>query len=149
MKEQLVNFETAKLAKEKGFDMIDCTNAYNVFKENLKKSGEGLVTTESEEEPYYGGVSCILRTFYQCKNWTLAPTQSLLQKWLREKYNIHCEVLSGKYNGVKRIRYESCVFSDLYKEEGSDNYDEKDIFDVYEDALTDSIQEALTLIKIK
>jgi len=47
MTDQLITFETAKLSKEKGFDLI-----------NHLKNG-------------------------------LPPTQSLLQKWLRENHNIH------------------------------------------------------------
>ncbi|MDB4378235.1 hypothetical protein N9Z41_00555 [bacterium] len=145
MKEQLITFETAKLAKEKGFDMLNCTNAYNVFRENLKKSGEGLITTEAEEEPHHGGVTCILRTFYQSKDWTLAPTQSLLQKWLREEHGIHIVIkhtkshMIGNFidNNRKQI-FDEWTFSFKGMEYSKHNS--------YEKALEKGLQEALKLI---
>lgn len=70
MKEQLINFETAKLAKEKGLNEY-CSSFYSL----------NSVTNEFD--------------LYDCNNnWKehknsnnpisiSAPTQSLLQKWLR------------------------------------------------------------------
>lgn len=52
--EDIISFETAKLAKEKGFD--------------------------SNNEIYH---------FEDIKILGIFPTQSLLQKWLREKHDIH------------------------------------------------------------
>ncbi len=69
-----------------------------------------------------------------------------MQKWLREKHQIFSEVLSGEYNDIKKIRFESCIFSDLCENEDED-FDEKNIYDVYEDALMDSIKESFELIK--
>jgi len=61
MKEQLITFETAKLAKEKQFEE-SVSNAY---------TKEGNLWKGNDKRVY------------------LAPTQSLLQKWLREVHNIH------------------------------------------------------------
>lgn len=55
MTDQLISFGTAKLAKEKGFNIHICR---------------------------CGG-------FPDCVCVDLLPTQSLLQKWLREEYNTH------------------------------------------------------------
>lgn len=68
MKEQLISFETAKLAKEKGFD-IKCDNFYRDNKDLHGKRGKksGVVPPVS-----------------QAINRQLAPTQPLLQKWLRD-----------------------------------------------------------------
>jgi hypothetical protein len=60
MKEQLISSETAKLAKEKGFDIRSEPYRYNPIYEEL--------------------------TVLEGVN---APTQSLLQRWLREVHNIN------------------------------------------------------------
>ena len=82
MEEQLVNFETAKLAKEKGF--------------NIKTYKGYLSETIVEYFDTYPSDSIRLSEKYSnsaLKNdWLCtAPTQSLLQKWLREKHNIEIE----------------------------------------------------------
>ena len=64
MEEIRVSFETAKLAKEKGFD-IDCGW-------KLRKLENGSFTHTNSSEL---GIE--------------QPTQSLLQKWLREVHNIN------------------------------------------------------------
>ena len=72
MKDQLVTFETAKLAKEKG------CNIHSV----LYFSTKGI---PSSTEIYHTDE-------WIDKNGTLdyyRHTQSLLQKWLREKHKIH------------------------------------------------------------
>ena len=76
MKEQIVSFETAKLAKEKGFDVpiMQMLQVYHI-------------TT--------GKIDMYL-TSNRVSNWNdnkyveicSAPTQSLLQKWLREKHSL-------------------------------------------------------------
>ena len=64
MKEQLVSFETAKLAKEKGFDIFTDYSFYSDGKETVSE--------------------------YGCEDILIfRPTQSLLQKWLRENYKIY------------------------------------------------------------
>tara|TARA_R110000868_G_scaffold76573_1_gene220037 strand:- start:7542 stop:7898 length:357 start_codon:yes stop_codon:yes gene_type:complete len=68
MKEELISFETAKLAKEKGFE-IEQSYYYD-------KGGETWsFHTWTEGLPY--------------PEASFAPTQSLLQKWLREKHDIN------------------------------------------------------------
>jgi len=57
MEEQLITFKTAKLAKEKGFDV--------------------------EDEYYY---------IEDLKIQGIFPTQTILQKWLRDKHQIFVEV---------------------------------------------------------
>ena len=64
MKEELIKFETAKLAKEKQFDVL-CMWSY--LKEKLVLFGSNN----------------------QFESYISAPTQSLLQKWIREKHDIH------------------------------------------------------------
>jgi hypothetical protein len=69
MKEQLIEFETAKLAKEKGFEDPNNLAYYNETGE-YKVAPWGAI----EEKEYS------------------APTQSLLQKWLRDVHNLHIAI---------------------------------------------------------
>lgn len=66
MEEQLISFETAKLAKEKGL-------TYDYVGQSFRPSGE--FTCGRNDEAFYP-----------------APTQSVLQKWLRDVHNIHIEI---------------------------------------------------------
>lgn len=67
MEETLISLETAELANKKGFD-IPCIYYY---------SQKGILSGD----PIKGYRKLMHKE-------TAAPTQSLLQKWLREKYNI-------------------------------------------------------------
>lgn len=90
MKNERVTFDTAKLAKEKGFDEF-CDESfdengkasgftgYDLMKKHNKNSAVHLINTNSEEFEYPN----ILCT---------RPTQSLLQRWIREVHNIHVDV---------------------------------------------------------
>jgi len=106
MKEQLISFETAELAKEKGLDIKVC------------KCG--------------GFPECI------CDN--LNPTQSLLQKWLREVHDVNLLVdtagIKGKY--VAFINSYGWIYGYI---------NEQKIFDSYEDALEAALVVGLNLIK--
>ena len=70
--EDLITFETAKLAKEKGF-IGECRNAYKV------KGGK--------EKLHMIGSEYVNDTLF-----TLAPTQSLLQKWLWVNHKVWVEI---------------------------------------------------------
>ena len=73
MKNIHISFETAKLAKEVGFTVTHAayiTSLYDVNGKLYKNVYNSLINT----------------------NEFVAPTQSLLQKWLREKHNIHIYV---------------------------------------------------------
>jgi hypothetical protein len=70
MKEQLVEFETAKLAKEKGFKSISVSHYENDGQIQFTRVGYSNGFIEDNEILFE------------------APTQSLLQKFLWEKYSI-------------------------------------------------------------
>jgi hypothetical protein len=78
MKEELIKFKTAKLAKEKGFK-VECSDYYDV------KGNTNSFEHYGEALPY--GVC-------------FKPTQSLLQKWLREvhKINVYCTPTHYNYD---------------------------------------------------
>ena len=112
MKEELISFETAKLANKAGFNWPS-EHRYN-------KKG----------------------TFNYSKAWSIsAPTQSLLQRWLREEHDIHILMnitVKGNYScniyiqGSKELVKKADVRSD--NKEG------------YEEVLEIAFQEALKLI---
>ena len=72
MEEKLITHETAKLAKEKGFDNVK----YKEYEPYYKKDGTHVVWHTLHGKRNEEEVCCEI------------PTQSLLQKWLREKHNI-------------------------------------------------------------
>ena len=71
MENKRVNFTTAKLAKEKGFDFYDTGGYYHI------------------NEGYSSGYAfCYSDVNEQTDGCLLCPDQSLLQKWLREKHQL-------------------------------------------------------------
>ena len=70
MKDELISLETAKLAKEKGFKLNLCI--YNYSEENDYKIGLNVYTKQDLID-------------YEIFP---APTQSLLQRWVRKIHNI-------------------------------------------------------------
>lgn len=131
MEEQIISFETAKLAKEKGFD-IRTKGYYNngIYKNTGSEIGQYHSFTNGIPDTNDNGIC-------------LAPTQSLLQKWLREKHQINCEAQSLYDERSGLIKYESCIFSQKFKEEFTLDVKEEDVFLTYEEALEDCLQEAL------
>lgn len=124
MKEELISFKTAKLAKEKGFKE-ECLHFYcknstcNHLIKPYKYSFEVDTNLESEDNFGYG------------LTWS-APTQSLLQKWLREKCNIHITIW---YNEL----------TEKYRIDTPENLDGIE-YSTYEQALEEGLYEALKLI---
>jgi len=104
MEEQIISFETAKLAKEKGFEW-NCNDCYdrnghtylNGWCERLDDFFEDNNFNNSEIE------SKGLEYYY------IASTQSLLQKWLREVYNII--VTSYPITGFDKIEYSYNIYT--------------------------------------
>lgn len=81
MEDTLVSYDTALLAKKVGFDE-ECNSVYNksLRKETLyyyEGNGTGVIKNSDVQNTSTGFV-------YLCT----IPTQSLLQKWLREVHNI-------------------------------------------------------------
>lgn len=71
MKDQLIDFQTAKLAKEKGFIGY-------ISKDHYRIEGQNLIIGMIED--------CTDHNFTE--GYLSAPSQSLLQKWLREEHGI-------------------------------------------------------------
>lgn len=118
MQDTLITLETAKKAKAKRFNVH--LNQY-----------------------WYNGV--LSDNFQQTVNWNnigkshvSAPTQSLLQKWLREKHKLHITIFSSSQESwMFRITKPHQILTEgIYGED----------FTTYEEALETGLQEALKLI---
>lgn len=121
VEDQLISFETAKLAKEKGFNEVSSAcfdiNGKSHFGINHKNDLGGSVYS--------------------------SPSQSLLQKWLREKHKLHVKIddwelskwyfslVDGRELPTKKITLREKPFE----------------FSSYEDALERGLEEALKLIE--
>jgi hypothetical protein len=118
-----INLETAKLAKEKGYD----ESCSSVFVDGNPKE--------------LGGVQRKNSTY---QNQITRPTQSDLQKWLREVHNIY--VNSDYYHGYPEVRfyYDVKILSD---DNYNGNQDSDDNIYTYEQAMELGLQEALKLIE--
>lgn len=131
MEETPITFQVAKLAKEKGFDLINVHDYYHINK------GYNL-----------GYALCISEAKKQTDGCLLAPTQSLLQKWLREKHGIHifvipCVPYSFSPNKDLDVIWIFTICKPLLVEYGCPVKNE---FRSYEEALEEGLEQALKLI---
>jgi len=156
--EELIEFETAKLAKEKGFN-IPTRNLYE-YALNTQIDPE---TNDSTGAFGWKEGECKLVDSYMINNhkdidfsntaWYMcsAPTQAIMQRWLREVHNINVMIgfkpnikkwdfmpYSMGMNGKEYVKY----YKEYYKLHNGRRYD------TYELALEDSLVEALKLINI-
>lgn len=141
MKEQLISFETAKLAKEKGF---------NIRTDFKFDRNNGIDRTPSLKYQIMNGINILIKP----SPFTFAPNQSLLQKWLREVHNIYVESYHDLTSDGKRIQfYTSWGFLQSKDINGNQNvngwYDEYEDWKTYEEALERGLQEGLKLINTK
>ena len=140
MEEQLISFETAKLAKEKGFN-IECLNFYtkpNSKMFGIDEHGRSYSIQNSIKNKIYTIGNEVTLNF---KNVLFAPTQSLLQKWLRETHHL---IITIAY----QYEHDSTSYSYwIYKENNSLPINQwVNDLNTYEEALELGLQEALKLI---
>tara|TARA_R110000796_G_scaffold118353_3_gene231973 strand:- start:4804 stop:5190 length:387 start_codon:yes stop_codon:yes gene_type:complete len=128
MKDELIEFETAKLAKEKGFDELT-PNLYIVDPD---------VRTAKANENGRTNSNYIERKDYKVYS---RPTQSLLQRWLREVHKINnLNIIpdgEGNYVPWKGL----LTMNNLYL------FHKELKFKTYEKALEAKLQKELKLIK--
>jgi hypothetical protein len=141
MEEQIVNFDTAKLAKEKKFDSI-CYDTYDLRNKKLSDKYNIDLDEIYDEIDLKREFECRFDDIFE--GYCLAPTQSLLQKWLRDKHHLNLEVFSftGHIDAFEKI----CTWQTSLAWNKNDDIlsDEK----TYEEALEIGLQEALKLIVI-
>ena len=117
MEDTLITFETAKLAKEKGFDIKTKYSWY------VPDNSKPIIEKHKPDGLYY--LSC--------------PTQSLLTKWLREKYDI--DVIINTYRNQNQKYYKYFI-----SEKSKNVIKSEEYYNTYEDALEIGLQEALKSI---
>lgn len=143
MKEELVTFETAKLANKKGFN-IKCSQAfwYNSIHYEDGSSIDWLQPIKDSD---------ILKLRSECKfeignPFVYRPTQSLLQRWLRVNYNIIAVVKpithSQKFGFFVTGKYQEETRGYLIP------YNFKP-YDTWEEALEEALKQSLQLINIQ
>lgn len=136
MEDTLISFETAKLAKEKGFN-----DSKSLELPNGKKFSMTRCCSYSDDDR-----STKHRKFYSKNNpHYLAPTQSLLQKWLREEHDIHMDISFAVKDG--RPYFEFNGYGVNVSRLKDDSSRSSGIHPTYEQALEIGLQEALKLIK--
>lgn len=169
MREQLISKETALLAKEKGFDW-DCDSAYlqedgEPYLSGLRYfdgNGSGLTNNKAIDDHYFGSydiseeseelprvISPRSSTVVDIKGICTAPTQSFLQKWLRDVHKIHISIAVNFdnegdedikwYYGLNN-RFDNALHNDSF------NVINDKYFNIYEEALENALKYALELI---
>ena len=126
MEDTRVTFETAKLAKEKGF--FQETNRLEIPYYNYKGEFKGDVS-DWRIRKYIRGENTSDIEFVS------APTQSVLAKWLREEHNIHLIA----YKNINIDGYDWCYIT-------TDGITNINSYKTYEEALEIGLQKALKLI---
>ena len=147
MEDTLITFETAKLAKDKGFK--EKVIYYYHLHDDLKKPlliNEVEILLKNYKTPYEvrRDWNTISTEFGYTENFS-APTQSLLAKWLREEHNIHFEIkpIFDVKDNLKPYH-----ISVIKNPSGKDfEYEIVGSLDTYEETLEIGLQEALKLIK--
>lgn len=131
MEDQIVNFETAKLAYEKGFDWpCDYTRGGELGVDFYRDYQDDKYTKGDIENAIDNGYPIYL-----------APTQSLLQTWLRDTLNIFVYVTPTSL-GDNAVFIKDCYDNSILK---SDNM-YKGAYDckyTYEEALESGLLAAL------
>ena len=119
MEDHLITIKTAKIAKSKGFDIksiyyYDDKNILNIWRISTRNSNK-------------------FEKFYN------APTQSLLQKWLREIHKIQIDIIPNDTDYSLDVwkRTENC---------GEEDRNYKGYYKTYEEALEIGLVKALELI---
>ena len=174
MEDTLINFETAKLAKEKDFNILQHSYYFEdgEFKENSLKGTNGYYGEEyefnlSEFNENWNDKWLTKKTGDRCFGCSKqkgyletfsAPTQSLLQRWLREVHNCFIDILPHRDSDSKNKQWKSkkdvfwSVEVDYYGKdfeiELTDDADFTQHFNKsYEEALEIGLYQALKLIK--
>jgi len=128
MEDKLIEFETAKLAKEKGFNFLTKKCYLNSPDRLIFRKSVGFYTDEIDPV-----------------DWDLihAPTQSLLQKWLREVQGIVITINHWTEQRVNGEVWDNCYDYNFYQLENHGTTPHR----TYEEALEKGLQEALKLIE--
>ena len=119
--EELCTYEVAKLSKKKGFPL----------QKVIKQDGRAFFYELPQTHPNWAN----------CDAWYI-PTQSLLQRWLREEKNIHIEIVAtacGYFWIIDKTNGTSITDSDVLDRGVNDG----GCWDIYEHAFEDALKYTL------
>lgn len=134
MREQLVLLDTAKLAKRKGFNWKVC-DAFVVRGKRVEEEDSYLYN-------HNGGLNMNPLKDNRVTKIISRPSQSLLQKWLRDVHNIHIAIGRICFDIQEGLFWEIQVGKIVAD---SDDFVEK-VDCNYEEALEKGLYEALKLL---
>lgn len=139
MEDTIVSFKTAKLAKEKGFDL----EVKDFYYESSQLEEVSNRFTLNMNDPIEASMELSFNYREKKEQWNVfsAPTQSLLQKWLREKYNILVEIKFDTISFGYRI-FNPLKSTDYFTEWKYEIWD-------FEEALDRGLYQALLLLPDK
>ena len=137
MNEDRIKLKTAILAKIKGVNLSWCDALYNP-----------KIYTEYDSNQHIANPEEI--TFMSCSSdfvkehsWYLAPTQSILQKWLRDSHQIY--VIAG-VDQTMEPKFAFTVIKYIKDFEWNPKILSEFLYLTYEEALEEGLQEGLKLI---
>ena len=122
IEEQFVLFDTARMLKEAGFDVV--------IRSHYTQSGSRWETVVPESVEDRNGIV-----------WFPRPTQALAARWLREGHGLFIEIfyrITGFNYEIIYTRTDDVAFTP---------HEPKINFISYEECLEDALQEAIKLIK--
>ena len=135
MEDIRIPFKTAKLAKEKGFNIFtdvcfaNTPNSDNKQYKKIKLHHSHSVGSADS----FGNILTIV---------AYAPTQSLLAKWLREEHNLHISINVGLPHNCFIMYYSNVIkFGKHHKSKFKSEF-----YKTYEEAYEIGLQESLKLI---
>lgn len=127
--EQLIGFKTAKLADNKGFDI-------QTYDKCWIKTLSGKIINNADSK------DCLDHN--RGKQYLLQPSQSVLQKWLREKHEIDITIcIRGNDDYEVFIHQNRGLKEQFLVDKTYENHKA-----LYENCLEKALQEGLKLIKI-
>ncbi len=132
MKDEFITFETAMLAKEKGFNEY-CSRYYNINGVESSFTGYDIMKKYHKNDVLHN-VDTDTEEQEHPKVFCTRPTQSLLQKWLREVHNKHIIIAYSKATNKYDVLY------------SSDNGSFNSSHNTYEEALEVGLVESLKRI---
>lgn len=140
IQEQLVSFEIAKLAKEKGFK-IWCPVIFWLKHSKEGKSEKTHIAFDEDEDKWYEyNHNCGTDDEINESDFVFRPTQSLLQAWLREEHRIDVMPTMSRFSRT----YGYKIF---YIEDGkTEVIDSQYIKQSFNSAFESGLEEALKLI---
>ena len=142
MEDTIVKYVTAKLAVSKGYEgFIGTYLGHHYYNHNGILDGDVIEQLkETIRIKNEKGISFEDAGKLNTIKSYPAPTQSLLQKWLRDNFNIHIEIIM--------VDTLTCTYAYHISSTGNGIRPDSKLYESYEECLEDGLLESLELIKL-